>query len=73
MGDLIIRSTTDANNTTAPKGLYMRYDGTNDIGLIESIDKTTGTEYPLNIKGQNINFSDNNGNPINIGIGVANP
>ena len=28
----------------------MRYDGTNDIGMIESIDKTTGTEYPLNIK-----------------------
>ena len=48
-GDLTLRSTTQADNTTATKGLYMRYDGTNDIGLIKSIDNTTNTTYPLNI------------------------
>lgn len=46
-GDLVIRSTTSAENTLAPKGLYARFNGNTNTGIIQSIDKTNSTLYPL--------------------------
>jgi len=69
--DLHLQASSEAWNSTAGPGLYLRYSTNSgqDSGYIQSIDRTGQTTLkPLSIEASTFNF-----NGGNVGIGVASP
>ena len=68
--DVHIGANSSAWNTSAGKGIYMRYstNGGQDSTYIQSIDRSANTFYPLQIEASKIIL-----NQGNVGIGVASP
>jgi hypothetical protein len=82
-GDFSLAANSGAWNTTAGKGIYMRYstaDG-QDAGFIQSIDRSASIVYPITIQASTINLSTDTANITrlfinasgNIGIGTTAP
>jgi hypothetical protein len=68
--DLHLQASSEAWNSTAGPGLYLRYstNGGQDEGYIQSIDRTTPTKKPMVLEASNFYF-----NGGDVGIGVASP
>jgi hypothetical protein len=79
--DFTISANSGAWNSTAGKGIFMRYstNGGQDGAWIQSIDRSTGILYPLSLVSKEFNIETNNVSRIfasstgNIGIGTTAP
>ena len=81
--DFSISANNAAWNTTAGKGIFMRYSTNSgqDSAYIQSMDRSTSTVYPMTLQAQTLTFSvDANGTSKmfintsgNIGIGTTTP
>jgi hypothetical protein len=69
-GDFLVAANSGAWSSTAGKGIYMRYatNGGQDSTYIQSIDRSTGTQYPMTLEASS--FYLKNGN---VGIGTTSP
>ena len=58
-GDLFMAANSAISNTTAGKGLYLRYstNGATDSAIIQSMTRTSGALSPLNVSAEPINFT----------------
>jgi len=80
-GDFSLAANSGAWNTTAGKGLFMRYStaGGQDGAFIQSIDRSTSTLYPLSLVTQTFTVETNSVNRLhitssgNVGFGTTNP
>ena len=80
-GDFSLPANSGAWNSTAGKGLFMRYstNGGQDSAYIQSIDRSTSTLYPLSLVTQTFTVETNFVNRLhitstgNIGIGTTSP
>ena len=80
-GDFSLAANSGAWNTTAGKGLFMRYStaGGQDGAFIQSIDRSTSTVYPLSLVTQTFSVETNSVNRLhitssgNVGIGTSTP
>ena len=68
--DFHIAANSSSWNSTAGKGLYMRYttNSSQDEAYIQSTDRTSGQDYPLTFEASKFWFKDGN-----VGIGIENP
>ena len=67
-GDFSVNRTTDAWSTSPNPGIYMRFNGDDDVGHIQCIKRSNVSSYPLKFYASKYNFEVGN-----VGIGSTNP